>query len=64
MFREPVRLSWKEKQVIAEDCSRQNLTGGKSKINEVFEWARHAHYLPKKLSYRTVLKIIREKEKI
>ena len=64
MVRHRVRLSWEQKKTILEECQERNVTSGKRKILEVCAWAWATLRLTKQPSYRVVLNIIRDRDRI
>ena len=59
-----LRLSWQQKQQIIDECERRNISGGKTDLGEVSKGAQNRLALVKALNYKSMLRIVREKEKI
>ena len=64
MVRNRARLSWKQKKLILDECDRRNVTRGEKKILEICTWARSKLKLQVAPSYRSVLSIIRDAERV
>ena len=59
-----LRMSWEQEFSLLQECNRRGATKGYQKILGICDWSFKELGLPKKTAYKTVFKIIREKEKI
>ena len=59
-----IRLTWEQKRAVVLECERRGVINGYRNIQSVCDWAKSSLKLIKKPSYKTVKKIIAEKEKI
>ena len=58
------RLIWREKLTILLESKRRNVVGGCENLSSIAEWAFQSMKLRQRSSYRTILRIIREEDRI
>ena len=58
------QLSWSEKLTIRVESKRRNVAGGCENLSSIAEWASKLMKLRQRPSYRTILRIIRDEDRI